>query len=494
MALSIGDTVDGKYQIVRLLGEGGMGAVYEGLNTRIHRKVAIKVLHGNVASSADAVQRFEREAQAAGRIGSKHIVEVLDLGDLPNGDRYMVMEFMDGQSLADRIRDRGHLTPQELYPIAVQLLDGLAAAHAAGIVHRDLKPDNVFLLPTGKDGTDFVKILDFGISKFNSLGGEFSMTRTGAVMGTPYYMSPEQAKGARDLDQRTDIYAAGVILYEALSGRVPFNAETFNELLFKIVLEDAPPLASILPDVNPAFVEVVQKAMSRDLNQRFQTASDFKAALNVWSQRNSVVPLGISDPSPTFGAPRPSSTVMGGTAGAWASSTTLADDKPPVAPKKKGMGLWVGLGAGVLALVAAGVGLSMKSGAEEAAAQAEAERVASERAETEQRASIEAERKAAEQARAEAEKLASEAEALRKKAEQDALQRAADKLDDKATDKPGAVAKASSTPAKGTTVVAAPTTPAPAAAKPAAEPAKPAAATEKPSSSTSTGRTIRSTL
>src|SRR5690606_34286268 len=136
LLMNPGDTIDGKYQIVRLLGEGGMGAVYEGLNVRIHRRVAIKVLHGSVAANAEAVERFEREAQAAGRIGSSHIVEVLDLGDFPNGDRYMVMEFLEGQSLADRVKARGRLSAAEIYPIAVQLLEGLAAAHAAGIVHR----------------------------------------------------------------------------------------------------------------------------------------------------------------------------------------------------------------------------------------------------------------------------------------------------------------------------------------------------------------------
>jgi serine/threonine protein kinase len=235
--LNPGDIIDGKYRIVRLLGEGGMGAVYEGENTRIHRRVAIKVLHANVAEQGEAVARFEREAQAAGRIGSEHIVEVLDLGTLPSGDRYLVMEFLDGEGLGNRIKSRGKLTAHELSPIAFQLMEGLASAHGAGIIHRDLKPDNVFLLRTRGGKADFVKLLDFGISKFSALSGDsgFSMTRTGAVMGTPYYMAPEQAKGSRELDHRVDIYATGVILYEALTGQVPFNADTFNELLFKIV-------------------------------------------------------------------------------------------------------------------------------------------------------------------------------------------------------------------------------------------------------------------
>jgi len=146
MSLQPGDVIEGKYRIVRLLGQGGMGAVYEGENTRIHRKVAIKVLHEQVAAKADVVQRFEREAQAAGRIGSEHIVEVLDLGSLPSGERFMVMEYLEGESLGDRIKKRSKLSPHEVARVLHGLLEGLGAAHVAGIVHRDLKPDNVFLV------------------------------------------------------------------------------------------------------------------------------------------------------------------------------------------------------------------------------------------------------------------------------------------------------------------------------------------------------------
>src|SRR5690349_20528527 len=159
--LSTGDIIEGKYRIVRLLGEGGMGAVYEGENTRIHRRVAIKVLHAAVAAKADVVQRFEREAQAAGKIGSEHVVEVLDLGSLPGGERFMVMEFMDGESLGARIKKRKRLALQEIASTLYQLLEGLSAAHQACIVHRDLKPDNVYLLKSLGGQKDFVKIMDF---------------------------------------------------------------------------------------------------------------------------------------------------------------------------------------------------------------------------------------------------------------------------------------------------------------------------------------------
>jgi serine/threonine-protein kinase len=326
MALSTGDVIDGKYRIIRLIGEGGMGAVYEGENLRIHRRVAIKVLHAAVAENQDAVQRFEREAQAAGRIGSEHIVEVLDLGNLADGDRFMVMEFMDGDSLSTRIQARGQLTARQTYPVVRQILEALAAAHGAGIIHRDLKPDNVFLLKTRSGQADYVKLLDFGISKFSTLSGEsgFSMTRTGSVMGTPYYMSPEQAKGAKGMDHRADLYAVGVILYECVTGRVPFSADTFNELLFKIVLETPQPIPEIIPDSDPEFNKIIQHAMAREPGLRYQTAREFQQALDAWASGQGVPTSLAHTPQPsvhgspvspvTMGAASRATPVGGGTA------------------------------------------------------------------------------------------------------------------------------------------------------------------------------------
>jgi serine/threonine protein kinase len=281
MPLQPGEIIDGKYRIVRLVGEGGMGAVYEGENTRIKRKVAIKVLHAAVAEKVDVVARFEREAQAAGRIGSEHIVEVLDLGSLPSTERFMVMEFLEGEDLTGRIKRRKRLSPHECIPLLHQVLEGLAAAHEAKIVHRDLKPDNIFILNNRSGRSDFVKILDFGVSKFSALDNEMSMTRTGAVMGTPYYMSPEQAKGGQ-VDQRSDIYAIGVVLYQMITGRVPFNASSFNELLFKIALESPEPIEHIVNDCPPSFVALVNRAMAREPEGRFQNCREFQQALVQW--------------------------------------------------------------------------------------------------------------------------------------------------------------------------------------------------------------------
>jgi serine/threonine-protein kinase len=474
VALNIGDVVDGKYRIVRLLGEGGMGAVYEGENTRIHRRVAIKVLHSTVAQDQAAVQRFEREAQAAGRIGNQHIVEVLDLGNLPDGDRYMVMEFLDGESLAERIKTRGRLQAAEVCNMALGMLEGLAAAHDVGIIHRDLKPDNVFLVRRGGQA-DFVKLVDFGISKFNVVGGEFSMTRTGAVMGTPYYMSPEQAKGTRDIDHRVDLYAAGVILYEAVSGQVPFDAETFNELLFKIVLEDAPPISKIVPELDAGFAQIVDKARSKDPAQRYQNAREFQQALQGWASGAKVdfSSFGATQAhgvTPVHGSP----TLGQGTSSAWAQSAERS------VPTRSKAWLWVAIAAAVL--LVGGIFMALKSSSE-------SEGVAKE----------------AQAARAEQTRLAEEAvkgKEVAEKARQDA-ERAAEAAGEKMKQAEAAAAQAqqqaqgaASAPAVRPLPPGSPTTAVkPKAAAPVAKPAAPAPA-PKPSTNTGTSgsRKIRTSL
>ncbi len=290
--------IENKYRIVRLLGEGGMGAVFEGENTRIKRRVAIKVLHAAIAHDTAVARRFQQEAQAAGHIGNEHIIEVLDLGELPNGDHFMVMEYLDGETLSDRIRRLGRLSPEQCVPLFRQILEGLGAAHDSGILHRDLKPDNIFILNEKAGQKDFVKIIDFGISKFQPMAGEMKMTRTGTIMGTPYYMSPEQASGAREMNVQSDIYAIGVILYEALTGAVPFDAPTFNQLMFRIVLSEALPIEQLAPDINPAFATIVKKSMAREQTHRFEDCKQFIAALEGWEQSGvgvSVPPVAAGD-------------------------------------------------------------------------------------------------------------------------------------------------------------------------------------------------------
>lgn len=284
MNVTVGQIIDSKYRIVRLLGEGGMGAVYEGQNVRIGHRVAIKVLHSSIATRGDVLQRFEREAQAASKIGSDHIVEVYDLGELPDGARYMVMEYLEGENLSARVQKSGRMIAADVAPMMLELLDGLGAAHAAGIVHRDLKPDNIFLVRNKKTGKDFVKIVDFGVSKFSQGSAEaaMSMTSTGAVIGTPYYMSPEQAKGSKHTDHRSDLYSVGVVLFECVTGQVPFQADTFNELMFKIVLEPAPDPEALAQGLDPRFSALIKKAMARDPAARYQDAAAFQQALADW--------------------------------------------------------------------------------------------------------------------------------------------------------------------------------------------------------------------
>jgi serine/threonine-protein kinase len=421
MALGSGEIIDGKYRILRILGEGGMGAVYEGENLRIHRRVAIKVLHTHVAKNELAVGRFEREAQAAGRIGSEHIVEVLDLGMLEGGDRYMVMEYLEGETLSARLIARGRLAPHELLPVVIQILDGLAAAHEAGIIHRDLKPDNVFLVQSRKQ-PDFVKLVDFGISKFSALDSEFSMTRTGAVMGTPYYMSPEQAQGKKSIDHRVDIYALGVMLYEAVSGRVPFQGETFNELMFNIALTQPPPLPEVVPGIDPVFAGFIARAMARDPNERFATVREFAHALNGWAQSMGVptsVRRPLMDQSAMF---HPTA----GTGGAWASTGDV-----PGVPKRSGRGLAIGLALvaliGVVVVLAGVVAFQFRKSSTDAsmaAARAEQEK---ERTRVEAKGKEQALREAqaeAESARREREELAAEARRRQEEAERVAAETA----------------------------------------------------------------------
>jgi serine/threonine-protein kinase len=506
--LSTGDIIDGKYRIVRLIGEGGMGAVYEGENTRIHRRVAIKVLLSGVAQTGEAVARFEREAQAAGRIGSEHIVEVLDLGNLPSGDRYMVMEFMDGDALSSRIRARGRLSAGETYPIMVQLLEALAAAHGAGIIHRDLKPDNVYLLKSRGGKADFVKLLDFGISKFNQLSGDsgFSMTRTGAVMGTPYYMAPEQAKGSRELDHRVDLYAAGVILYEAITGEVPFNADTFNELLFKIVLEQARPVEHVVPDLDPTFAAIVNKSMAREPAARFQTAREFQSALEQWaagagpqlaaalnaSARAAQPSLPGHAPMGTGSYPGATGTgqhaAMGhplgtGTPGSWAN--TGAYQQPDGIPKKSNAGLFIGLGVAAVLVLGGGAFAAMTLASDKDAATAAAAKAEAARLEAEQKAKAEA---AALEKAASAESEKAKAEVDKAKAEAQAMKSEADKAKAEAAAAEAKGARAPVVAAVRPRAGAAVKPPAAAAPAPAPPPPAPAPATA------STGRKIRTSL
>jgi serine/threonine-protein kinase len=311
----IGQTIGGKYYVHRILGEGGMGTVFEAENIALGRAVAVKVLHPSQAKKRVAVKRFHQEARAAGAIGHPNICEVYDLGTLEDGSPYLVMEKLVGQTLADRIAAHeggGGLPFDDVVDILTQVLSGLVAAHNKGIVHRDIKPENVFL--TERVGIPPVaKLLDFGVSKmlFPEPGQrpeDLDLTRTGMVMGTPFYMSPEQARGDRNLDARVDLWACGVLLYEALTGKRPFHAANYNALLLQILSTKPRPARDLRPSIPLEFEVILGRAMARNRDERYRSATDFQRDLA--QLRADVIPQSMayaasrSQGSPPQGPPK----------------------------------------------------------------------------------------------------------------------------------------------------------------------------------------------
>ncbi len=275
-----GQVLEKKYRLERLLGEGGMGQVYEAVHEVLGRKVAIKFLLPDLASNEQVLARFFQEAKIAGSLGHPNICEVTDVGTAEDGAPYMIMPLLRGKSLRDAMKE-GLMSLDRIIHIVSQVLSALQRAHDAGIVHRDLKPENVFLVST-EDQRDFVKLLDFGISKVVTDKGanvKSGLTVTGMILGTPYYMAPEQARGQRDIDHRADIYSAGAMLFELLTGRVPFEGENYNEVIVKIVTQIAPTVTQISGRVPPELDDVVARALDPDRDKRFQTAREFKHAL-----------------------------------------------------------------------------------------------------------------------------------------------------------------------------------------------------------------------
>jgi serine/threonine-protein kinase len=261
----------GRYELEGELGHGGMATVYRGTDRVLHRPVAVKVLAAHHARDLDFVARFRREAQAAARLNHPNVVAVYDTGE--DGDRYfIVMELVDGHTLQEVLRERGPLSPDEAAAIAEQAAAALAAAHAEGIVHRDIKPANIMITPSGD-----VKVMDFGIARAATVGD--SITRTTSVLGTASYLSPEQAE-SRPLDARSDIYSLGVVLYEMLAGRAPFEGETAVSVAYKHVNEQPVPPSRHHPDVPAELEAIALQAMAKDPAHRYQQAEDMRADLH----------------------------------------------------------------------------------------------------------------------------------------------------------------------------------------------------------------------
>ena len=287
--LAPGTRLDDKYVVIRHLSTGGMGAVYEVEHTLIGKRLAAKVLLPELARKADILERFRREARAASAIGHEHIVEVTDFGESGSSAGsapFIVMELLKGTTLGDEIARIKRLEPARAVRIARQMLSALSAAHARGIVHRDLKPDNIFLVPREHDD-DFVKVLDFGISKFLDDTGEHELTRAGAIIGTPTYMAPEQAAGAPDVDHRVDLYATGAILYRMLTGVRPYQAPNFQQLVFLIMQGRLTPPRQKVPEIPPYVEAAVMKAMEVNPGDRYQSARQFSDALASDDERTS---------------------------------------------------------------------------------------------------------------------------------------------------------------------------------------------------------------
>jgi serine/threonine-protein kinase len=334
-----------------------MGVVYLAQHPVIGRKVAIKLLHAVLARDQDIVARFFNEARAIHMIAHENIVEILDFGQTNDGQPYFIMEYLTGESLSEAV-GRGPMTPDQVDAIGVQMCRALSAAHSKGIVHRDLKPHNVQLCVKA-DGALLVKILDFGVAKILASpdGSQSVKTRTGSLMGTPLYMSPEQCKGAGLLDHRTDIYSLGVMLFEMIAGRPPFIAEGVGELFAKHMLEDPPQVTEFAPSTPPHMAAAIMKALAKEPDARFQSMEEFRKALvgeiKVTAPRPAtVIPGSRRGPSTMVQtmSPKASTTLS--------SASSEIDDSfdRPVRSKR-----WVFIGGGAAAVVAVAFLLMPKS-------------------------------------------------------------------------------------------------------------------------------------
>jgi serine/threonine protein kinase len=354
-----GDLLAGKYRVEGVLGQGGMGVVYAAQHELLAQRVAVKVLLAEGAQRADASLRFLQEARAAARVQHENIARVSDVGTLENGMPYMVMEFLEGHDLSQLLQGIGPLEVGVAVDYVLQALEAVAQAHALGIVHRDLKPANLFLAKK-LDGNSIVKVLDFGISKTTDPLHAGAQTSTQSLLGSPYYMSPEQLRSSKNVDRRADLWSVGIILYELLTGVLPFQAETLGGLFAAILEQEPAPMSSIRKDVPPGLDAVVSRCLSRRADDRFADAAELAWALSPYAtpaglasaERIQSRGMGTTGNSANRGLPAVMGTTSPGhttgrgrTAASWQTSQA--------SPKPAGKA-WVFAALGVTAFVAAG--------------------------------------------------------------------------------------------------------------------------------------------
>ena len=310
MQLAANVVIAERFRLTRQLGQGGMGSVWLATHLALDIPCAVKFIEGEIAQLPEAQARFEREAKAAAQLRSPHVVQILDHGVF-QGTPYIAMELLDGEDFGKRLQRIGRMPPNDVLRIIGQVCRALTKAHGVGIVHRDLKPDNIFLVPD--DDREIAKVLDFGIAKATGSGIDGSNTKTGAMLGTPYYMSPEQAQGIKAVDARSDLWSLAVIAFQALTGRLPFESEALGDLLVRIIVAPVPRPSHFVPDLPQTFDRWWEKAAQRDPAGRFQTARELGDSLAIALGHSKGLsgdgmgrPMGQGDPGAgNYGAPSP---------------------------------------------------------------------------------------------------------------------------------------------------------------------------------------------
>jgi serine/threonine-protein kinase len=279
--LSPGDVLVKKYRLVEPLGEGGMAVVWVAVNMALETRVAVKILRAGLVTDPRVVARFRQEAKATAAIAHKNIVQVYDYGITAWGAPFIVMELLHGETLAQRLKRQGPMDPIEATRVLLRAMKGISVAHAKGIVHRDLKPENIFLVRE-ENGTERPRVLDFGVSFVTRAGTDDRLTKAGGLVGTPSYLPPEAIEGNNRGDARGDVWALGVILYEAIAGQLPFRARSLHRLLDEICSTTPPPLRELVPGLDPALEAIVNRAMCKDTSLRYPGVREFFDDLNAW--------------------------------------------------------------------------------------------------------------------------------------------------------------------------------------------------------------------